>query len=171
MRRLSWLVIVALAVPHAAFADEPVRPEDGGADYFPAPTGPDIVLVIPGERTQTNIAVVAGLAGGGLVASGLGVYFNLQSKDAADAVSTHEAIGQIWTRADQAQVDRAHDNAVRAGIAYGLGGALLIASAVMYIVTEPRSERRIIHPHGTGKVTPTLAPTSGGALFGGTWSF
>lgn len=195
--RLPWLVLAAMALPHAASADEPSAPapeppapapdkpapaapppsapvehrEDGGADYFPAPTGKDIVLEIPGERSNRDIALCAGLAGGGVVLAGLGVYFNLDSRSAADAVTAHQNSGRVWTPAYAADVTQAHDSAIRAGIGYGVGGALLLASAVMWVITEPKTERRIIHPHGTGKSAPILAPTPGGALLGGQWSF
>ena len=173
--RFSWLVIAALAAPEAADADdEPTRPEDGGADYFPAPTGKDIVLEIPGERSTQNIALCAGVAGGGALLVGLGVYYNLDSRSAADAVSAHEATGRAWTAADQSDLTRAHDSGVKAGILYGVGGAMVIGAVVTWIVTEPKTEKRIIHPHGTGKAAPpavSLAPTPGGALVAGRWSF
>jgi hypothetical protein len=173
--RPSWLVGAALMMPHAARADEPPRSEDGGADYFPAPTGKDIVLEIPGERSPKTLAVVGGLVGGALIAGGIGLYYNLDSRSAADAVSAHEPNGRVWTVADQADVTRAHDSGTRAAIGYGIGGALLIGAAVTYILTEPRSEKRIIHPHGTGATAPTpvpsVVPASGGAVLGGQWSF
>jgi len=171
--RPSWLVIGVLAMSSVAHAEDPPAPapEDGGADYFPAPTGKDIVVVIPGERTTRNIELIAGLAGGALVAGGIGVYYNLDSKSAADAVSAHEPIGKTWTPGDQANVARAHDSAVRAAIGYSVGGAFALAAAITLVVTEPHAERRVIHPHGTGKPIPTVAPAPGGALLGGQWSF
>ena len=36
---------------------------------------------------------------------------------------------------------------MRAGVLYGVGGALLIATAITYIVTEPEAETTVIHPH------------------------
>ena len=73
----------------------------------------------------------------------------------------------MWTPADLADYDRAHDSAIKAGVLYGIGGAALIGSIVMLIGTEPKAEQTIIHPHGG----PTVAPTPGGAMFGGAWRF
>src|SRR5262249_43099978 len=104
MRR-SWLVIAALtvAVPHTTRA----QPPGDGADYAPAPSVRDIVVVIPGERSPTNIAWLAGVTAAGVVAGAIGLYYNLDSKSAADAVSQNQQTGRVWGQAYQADIDRA----------------------------------------------------------------
>jgi hypothetical protein len=84
-------------------------------------------------------------------------------------VSSDRYTGHAWTADDQALVDRADRSRTRAIVAYSAGGALLIGAAIVYMVTEPKSETAVIHPHGRG--TPTVAPTEGGAVLGGMWSF
>ena len=54
-----------------------------------------------------------------------------------------------------------------AGVFYGIGGALLLTSAIAYIATEPKAETTVIHPHAAALV----APTNGGAIVGGAWRF
>ena len=154
------LVAILAALPRLAAAD-------GGPDYFRAPTGKDIVITTEGERTTQNIAALAGVAGAGVVVGALGLYFHLDSRDAANAVSTKTPKPVTWTPADQLVYDRAHDSAVKAGVFYGIGGALVIGAIIGLIVTEPKSETTVIHPHGN----PTVTPTAGGALLGGTWTF
>ena len=70
----------------------------------------------------------------------------------------------------QADYDRAHSSAVKAGICYGIGGAALIGAVVVMIVAAPGTEQTVIHPH-YAKALPTIAPAPGGAVLGGAWSF
>lgn len=119
------------------------------------------------DRDGQNVALLASIAGAGALLAGVGVYYNLDSRDAAAAVSPTMATGAAWTAARQADYDRAHDSGVKAGIFYGLGGAALITATVMFIATAPGTETTVIHPHST----PTVAPTPGGAVLGGAWSF
>jgi hypothetical protein len=129
----------------------------------------DIVIDVPGERTFENKLLVGGLAGGGLIAGALGVYFHLDSRSAASDVTSDHFTGHAWTAADADSVARADSSKTRAIVAYSLGGALLLGAAVALIVTEPKSTTAVIHPHGRG--SPTVAPTEGGAVVGGLWSF
>ena len=84
------------------------------------------------------------------------LYYNLDSQSAANAVSANVGVdlmsrvtssGRVWTPDDQSNYDRAHDSAVKAGIFYGVGGAVLIGAVVTLIVTQPKDETTIIHPH------------------------
>ena len=129
----------------------------------------DIVIEVPGERTFHNKLLLGGLAGGGLIAGALGVYFHLDSRSASSDVTSDHFTGHPWTAADADLVAQADRSKTRAILAYSLGGALLIGAAVTLIVTEPASDTAVIHPHGRG--TPTVAPTEGGAVVGGLWSF
>ncbi|CAN5917541.1 hypothetical protein BH11MYX2_BH11MYX2_34100 [soil metagenome] len=131
------------------------------------PTDP-IVITTPGERSPGNVATAASLAGVGLLAGGLGVYFNLDGRSASDDVSSGVYTGMAWTPKQAALVDKAHDDRTRAIVGYSIGGAALIGAIVYYIITDPPSETTVIQPH---TAAPAVMPTQGGALLGGTWSF
>src|SRR4051812_18107941 len=129
----------------------------------------DIVIEVPGERTTEQKLMIGGLGGVGLIATVVGVYFHLDSRSASNDVTTDHFTGRAGTAGDTALVDRADRSRSRAIVGYSAGGVLLIAAAVAYILTEPKSETTVIHPHGRG--SPSVAPTEGGAVFGGVWSF
>ncbi len=129
----------------------------------------DIVIVIPGERSAENKLLLGSLAGASLIAGALGAYFHLDSRSASDDVSASKFTGHAWTTDDQDLVDRADRSRSRAIVGYSVGGALLIGAAVAFIVTEPKAETTVIRPHGRG--SPSVAPTEGGAVLGGMWSF
>jgi hypothetical protein len=184
--RLAWIALGLLVAP-PAFADEPVQPPQPDpptpaepplappsatpqADYRPQPMKKPIVITVQNDREPKNIAMIAGLAGAGAILGALGVYYNLDSRDAANAVSPHMATNEPWTSVQQADYDRAHSSAVKAGIFYGIGGAALISAVVLMIVTAPGTEQTVIHPH-YAKALPTIAPAPGGAVLGGVWSF
>jgi len=163
--RPSWLVTVAvLAGARPVMAEAPAR--------FPAPSGPDIVIESQPDRSTTNVAVLASLAGAGVLLGGVGLYFHLDSRSASDDVGANKPTNLPWTAADQRTYDRAHSSALAAGILYGLGGGLLVTAIVGLIVTEPKSETLVIHPHGNPQAGPTIAPVpGGGAVLGGWWKF
>jgi hypothetical protein len=181
--RLAWIAL-ALLVPARAFADEPAPPPpdpaeapppapappaahdpEGAADYRPQPMKKDIVIKVYRDRDTNNVLLVGGIAGLGAVLGAVGVYYNLDSRDAAKAVSPKMPTNQPWTATQQADYDRAHSSGVKAGIFYGIGGAALLASAVLFIVTAPGEEATVIHPHYA------IAPTQGGAFVARAWSF
>jgi hypothetical protein len=155
--------LVLVMVPQLALADVP----DDGITRIPAKvstTGPhDIVVTTEGQRSTKNIAILASVAGAGALLGGIGAYFNVQSRSSANDVSASSPTSTPWTAARQATYDNAHDEGVKAGIFYGIGGALLIGAVVGLIVTVPKSETTTIHPHVN--VQP------GGATLGGSWSF
>jgi hypothetical protein len=130
----------------------------------------NIEIVTRPERPLGNRLLLAGLIGGGALAGGLGVYFHLESRDAANAVSADGATGRAWSADDRAQVDRAADNRGRAVIAYSVGGGLVIAAIVTALLTEPDEQTTVIVPRGPA-VTPTVMPAEGGAVLGGAWRF
>lgn len=167
---MRFLVLVALVIPRLVLADVP---DDGASptEGPPAADHPrevpiahrDIVVTTPGERTTKNIAILASIAGAGVLLGGAGLYYNLDSQSAADEVSAHRPMSVPWTDARQATYDRAHDSGVKAGIFYGVGGAMLLGAAIAFIVTEPKETTTVIHPH--------IEVGPGGATLGGTWSF
>ena len=160
--RAGLLLLVATTVAHAEPA-EPTDPTD--TPVFKPPTGHDIVVEIPGERTNMNIAVISGIAAGGALIGGLGVYFHLDSKSESNKVSAGVPTSRPWLPSDQAAVDQAASDRTKAAIFYGVGGALIIAAVVALIVTDPGSTKTVIHPH------TAIAPTPGGALAIHEWSF
>ncbi len=172
--RLAWIAL-GLMVASPAFADEPPPPDAPPAPTAPAPptSAParkPIIITVANDRDPKNIALIAGIAGAGAILGAVGVYYNLDSRDAANAVSPRMATNEPWTSVQQADYDRAHSSAVKAGIFYGLGGAALITAVVMLVVTAPGSEQTVIHPHDA-RALPTVAPAPGGAVLGGVWSF
>ncbi|MEO8845523.1 MAG: hypothetical protein ABI591_04990 [Kofleriaceae bacterium] len=187
--RLAWIALGLLAAS-PAFADEPappplpdpaaapalppapappIQPPSAAPDYRPQPMKQPIVITVDNDRDAKNIGMIAGIAGAGVILGAIGVYYNLDSRDAANAVSPHMATNEPWTSVQQADYDRAHNSAVKAGIFYGIGGAALISAVVVLIVTAPGSEQTVIHAHYAA--LPTIAPAPGGAVLGGAWSF
>jgi hypothetical protein len=153
--------------PDVAPAADPAYGERPEPDVknFPAPRGKDVVIVSYPERSKRNIYVLSGMAVGGAVAGMLGVYFHMDARSANDDVAANTFTGTAWTPERQDTYDRAHSSGVTAGVLYGVGGSLLLATAIAYIVTEPTAENIVIHPH------TAIAPTSGGAIVGTGWSF
>jgi hypothetical protein len=128
----------------------------------------DIVIETPNERSTNTKILLGVVAGAGVVAGGLGAYWHLDSRSAAADVSAGKFTGEAWTSEDVALADQADRSGSRAAVAYGIGGALLIGAAIAFIVTDPGSETTVITPN---RGTPTVAPTAGGAVLGGMWSF
>ncbi|MEO6777386.1 MAG: hypothetical protein ABI467_30945 [Kofleriaceae bacterium] len=125
----------------------------------------DIVIKVYRDRDTHNMLMLGGIAGLGAVLGAVGAYYNLDSRDAARAVSPKMPTSQPWTATQQADFDRAHSSGVKAGIFYGLGGAAVLASVVLFIATAPGEESTVIHPHYA------IAPTPGGAFVARAWSF
>jgi hypothetical protein len=140
------------------------------ADPAPKPIR-DIVITSPGTRAKSNIAIIAGLAGGAVVFGGIGLYFHLDSQNNANAVNAATFTGRNWSTALQQKYDRSERSATTAAVFYGLGTACLLGSIVYAVITEPKEERTVIHPHTAGFRQPTLRSTRGGAVLGGEWSF
>jgi hypothetical protein len=138
---------------------------------FPAPKGKDVVIVAYPERSKTNLITMGALGAGGVILGAVGLYFHLDARSASDEVAANGFTGQPWSADKQATYDRAESSSTKAGVFYGLGGALLLATAITYIITEPSPETMVIHPHTDPKPTAVIAPTKGGALVGGAWRF
>lgn len=196
MRIALTLVVSVVAAP--AFADEPaplpsqptpaapgqVEPVTPEPEPAPAPPAepPTNEMYVPSKRTRVDdivvksrpdrptksVIVLAAAAGVSVIVGGVGVYYHLDSRDASNEINAHKHTGVAWTAEKQDTYDRAHSSAVAAGVFYGIGGALLIGTAIAYMITEPAEETTILHPHTS---TPVVAPTQGGAIVGGMWSF
>ena len=123
--------------------------------YTPPPSR-DIVISAPGERTTKNWLTLGAIAGAGLLVGGVGLYYNLDARDASNQVTAQTAIdplsgshgsGRTWSAADQALVDRANSSSTKMEVFYAIGGADVTAAIVMYFVTEPPEQRSVIHTH------------------------
>jgi hypothetical protein len=185
--RLAWLA--AALVPSAALAQSPAGDgppgttapapapppaSDTGANHAaPPPGGKDIVITVEGERSRNNRIAIWSVAGAGFLIGAVGLYYNLDARSSANAVTAQDMGHVAWTPTLQAEYDNAHSSSVKAGVFYGIGGAVIIGAIVGAIVTQPHSETTVIHPHGAGGTAaiPTVSPTAGGALVGGAWSF
>lgn len=154
LRRMK-LSVAALAILATAC---PVAADDG-----PRP----ITIIAPGERSTNEKLVLGGLGGAAVVAGALGLYFHLDARSTGDEVATDVFTGKPWTTARQDTVDSANSSRFTAIALYGVGGAFLAGAVIYWIVTEPPDETIVIRP----RAQPTVAPTPGGALVGGTWSF
>ena len=146
---------------------------DADVRNFPAPRGKDVIIVAYPDRSTKSLVTLGVLGGTGVVAGAIGLYFHLRSRDASDEVAAHKFTGEPWTSDRQDAYDRAHSSATTAGVLYGVGGALVLATAVLYIVTEPKPETMTIHPHvDYSKPSALVAPLrEGGAMVAGAWSF
>jgi hypothetical protein len=152
-----------------AYGDHP-EPSYDTRD-FPAPRGKDVIIVSYPDRSKKNITTLAVLGGAGLLAGAIGLYFHMDWRSSSNEVATNDYTGDVWTAAHQDTYDRAHSSSIAAGVLYGLGGGLLLATAITYIATEPKAETMIIHPNSRPKRSALVAPTQGGAMIGGRWSF
>ena len=157
-----------------AYGDYPDRtlpePADGRKN-FPSPRGKDIVIVSHPDRSKSNITLLAALGGGGVVLAAVGLYFHFDARTATSEVEASTFTGEPWTRERQETYERAERSSTLAGVFYGVGGALVLATAITYIATEPKAEKIIIHPHTNPKPVALVAPTRGGAMVGGMWRF
>lgn len=159
-----------------AYGDRPdTRTNDPAASDMPGiRRGRDIVVRYRPDRSKKNM-VTTGLIGGAAVVFGaIGLYFNLEARSAADEVSALKFTGRAWTPEREARYDDAYRNSTIAGVMYGVGGALLLTTAIYYIVTEPPQQELVITPNSrraSARTKPLVAPTRGGALVGGAWSF
>ncbi|MGE0550854.1 MAG: hypothetical protein AB7O24_07330 [Kofleriaceae bacterium] len=127
-----------------------------------------IVVETPRDRTMSNKVMVGSMFGAGVLLGGLGLKWHLDSRSAANEVASNVPTGRAWSQADVAQVEKADDAGTKAIVAYGVGGALLIAAVVTFIVTDPGSETTVLKGN---TITPTVAPAPGGAVLGSSWSF
>jgi hypothetical protein len=184
----AWIAVAVLA--GSAWADEPApeldpsfEPSVPAAEPEPEPAAPaaesptsydrpvfqqrtrrkEIVVMVPGERSRTNKVVLGSMAVVGGIAGLIGAYYHLDSRSAALDVSATTPTGRAWTAERAALVQRADRSGDRAAVAYGIGGALIIAAAVAFIVTDPPTEREVLRPH--------VSLARGEAVFGGAWTW
>lgn len=131
----------------------------------------DIVVKYHPDRSRENLTMVALLGAAGALFGGVGLYFHFDSRSASDEVKSQRYTGRTWTQEREDTFNRAHSSAAIAAVSYGIGGALLIATAVAYIVTEPPLETLVIRPHSPPKPVTIVAPIPGGAFVSRGWEF
>jgi hypothetical protein len=186
MKRLGLACVLAIALPRVGIADEPApapAPEPAPAtEPAPAPApvivpdderapvlrarSRDLTIEVPGERSRNNKLIIGGIFGGGVLVSALGLYYHLDSRDAANEVSADRFNGKSWSEKQDDLVARADRSKTRATVAYAIGGGLLIGAIVAYIVTAPKSETAVIHTGGV-----VVVPTDEGGMVTRMWSF
>lgn len=173
--RAAWIALVlATTTPVVA---QPAQPEAPPSE--PSPEGDptdrpllrpahkprEIVIEVPGARSPMNKLALAATLGAGLVASGIGVYFHLDSRSASDDVEAVQFEGEAWTQEEVDLVARAERSRGRAVIGYAVGGALVIGAITAFIVTAPKAERAVIRTGASASLIP------GGAMAVRTWRF
>jgi hypothetical protein len=145
----------------------PAPKETHEGQYLKTPIRPrEIVVDIPGMRTPQTKLMLYSLAAAGVVAGGIGLYFHLDSRSAANAVSRSIFEGETWTQDRQDRLEEGQRSKSRAALSYTLGGLFVTGTIVALILSEPKSERTVIRPRHAG-----IAPTPGGAVVGAGWSF
>ncbi len=155
-----------------AYGDRPDNAVDtpGANEMAGIRRGRDIVVRYRADRPKKNIVTLALLGGSSVVFGAIGLYFNLEARSASDEVSALKFTGRPWTPERQDRYDEAVRDSTIAGVMYGIGGALLLTTAVYYIVTEPAQEEMVITPNSR-RPHALVTPTPGGAFVGGGWSF
>lgn len=147
-----------------AYGEKPERDlADGGGSYFAAPKGKDIYIKQYPDRSKKNVITLWSTAGVGVLLGGVGLAYHLDYRSKSNDLSSKRFTGETWTPELQGTYDDAHHSSVMAGVFYGVGGAALLGATIAYIVTEPKVETIVIHPHVDAK--------SGGAIIGGGFSF
>lgn len=143
-------------------------------DYFTEQKSNRLTYRVEGERTRTAKIALWSMAGATLVTGGLGVVFNLQSRDAANDVRalTGEHTGLVYTRElDQRRQD-AETYGTVATVFYAVGGALALGTIVTFIVTSPPDRLEEYKSGADSRVAgPYVVPVDGGAVLGAGWSF
>ncbi|MBA3500012.1 MAG: hypothetical protein M4D80_33980 [Myxococcota bacterium] len=150
------VALTGICVPVASFAEGPrgLKPRE-------------IEVEIPGERSQNNKILIASIGAAGVIATALGVYWHLDSRDASKEVTADYFTGEAWSDEKVGLVDRAERSKSRATIAYSLGGALVVGAIATWIFTAPKSETAVIRTGGVA-ITPTH---DGGGMVTRMWSF
>jgi hypothetical protein len=109
------------------------------------------------------------IGAGAALFGGLGLYFHLDSRDAAARVTATTPTNHPWSPADQANYDQANSSRTKAIVLYSIGGAATIAAAAYLIVTTPPDFETTIRPHR--KFVPKVDVAPQAAVVGGTWSW
>jgi hypothetical protein len=174
--------------PAYAGRPDPLIPRDravGDDSYVRGDrVGREIVVRYYPDRSRNNITMLAVAAGTSVLFGAVGLYYHLDARSAASDFTAkpsctlgsmgYECVPTVlWTPERQAAYERADRSASISGVSYGIGAALIVATAIAFIATEPAMQTKTIHPHTNRDPKPQamIAPTRGGAFVGRTWSF
>lgn len=143
---LSRVPTVILAI---ALAAAPARAD---TDYFSEAPETSAVKVRRGKsRTPAQRVTIAALLGGAAVAGGIGVWFHLDSRAAADEVSADsDRPVATWTTGHQATYDRIDRSGTKAIVGYSVAGALLAGAIAYAFETRPGEEEVVLEPTREG---------------------
>ena len=106
-----------------------------------------------GNNTMRNVGI--GVAGAGVVALGLGVYYGIQAKNASDQITNHPKSDPWPSNIQQIEADGQSDQNKQIG--FLIAGGVLAGAGVALVV---------LGHHGSGEHAVQVAP-SGGAHGGG----
>lgn len=143
--------------------------------YFQQGGSEALTFKVDRERNTRQRILIASLFGSSVLFAGVGVLFHIDSKNKSDDVSTDAGrhSGRVYTE----ELDDARRAGVRsrnlAIAGYAVSGGFLIGTLVAYVLTDPGQETVQVGTEaatGSGR-TLVVAPTDGGALIGGYWSF
>jgi tetratricopeptide (TPR) repeat protein len=112
----------------------------------PAPPAPPPTV----ERVHSPTMRIVGLAsaGVGVLGVGFGVKLGLDARNDADAISKKQ--GTSWTAADRATFEDGQAANRNMYIAYGVGAALIIGGATLYVVGSQTEVVPLVTPQGAG---------------------
>ena len=162
---LALLSMLALA-PHTVLSD----PAPASPDYFGRASKPGTISYQDdGDRSIADRHLILGLYIGAAVVGGLGLYFHLDSRAAADDVSNENEATGPWTASLQSTYDRAHRDGELAEVSYGVAGGLLIGAIVATWWTQPKP--RTAQVEVSRMPTPVVSPSHNGGVVSAQWDF
>ena len=122
-----------------------------------------------GDRSPSDRHLIGGLYVGAAVVGGLGLYFHLDSRAAANDVSNQNEATGPWTAALQSTYDRGHHDGELAEISYGVAGSLLLGAIIATWWTQPKP--RTAQVDVSRIPTPVVSPTRNGGVVSAQWDF
>ena len=166
--RLPALAVLSLLAfaPHGVMAD----PAPATPDYFGRASKPGTISYQDdGDRSPSDRHLIVGLYVGAAVVGGLGLYFHLDSRAAANDVSNQNEATGPWTAALQSTYDRGHHDGELAEISYGVAGSLLLGAIIATWWTQPKP--RTAQVDVSRIPTPVVSPTRNGGVVSAQWDF
>jgi hypothetical protein len=168
-RARQTVLIPTLAVvesPHPSDGAAPppvIAPPDTAPQVGQAPPPPVTSPPLPAEESNPGVAQrVIGIAVGsaGIVGLAVGSYFGLAAMSAEKKADRECSPTQCAEQLGQSHSDDAHHDATLSNVTFAVGGGLLAAGVVIYLLAPSKSEPTL-------GVTPLVAPGFAGLRFGG----
>ena len=153
-------VLLAL-VPGLASADDYFEKTDGAGE---------MTFRVSKPRKTEHWIVIGALAGGTVLAAGVGVLFQFSGDSKAEEVEAKERTGEVW---DQSRQDIYDSARLRRGVGYtlyGVAGGLAIGTVIAFVVTNPGSKLIKVGDSAEDNVT-SVTPLPGGAMVTRGWRF